>query len=61
MKLTLDQVIDVPFLSNKMAKVEVPVVPVVRGTSFDSMDSVRMQQVDSVNSNSALDMSSCVK
>jgi hypothetical protein len=43
MKLSLDQVIDVPFLSNKMAKVEVPIVPVVRGTSFDSMDSVRMQ------------------
>lgn len=48
LKLTLDQVIDVPFLSNKMAKVEVPVVPVVRAASFDSMDSVRMQQVDSL-------------
>lgn len=40
-----------------MAKVEVPVVPVVRATSFDSMDSVRMAYIDSFN-NSALDITS---
>ena len=39
--LSLDQVIDVPFLQNKMAKVEMPVVPVVRAASCDSMDSLR--------------------
>lgn len=38
--LTLDQVIDVPFMLNKMAKVDNPVVPKVRAQSHDSMDSV---------------------
>ena len=45
-RLTLDQVIDIPFVvgsgSKVMAKVDNPVVPVVRAASNDSMDSLRM-------------------
>lgn len=38
-----------PFLSNKMVKVQVPVVPVVRGASIDSMDSAKLRPNDSCN------------
>jgi hypothetical protein len=42
-KFQLDQVIDVPFVQDrKMGKVEAPVVPIVRATSYDSLDSLRM-------------------
>ncbi len=41
--LSLDEVIDIPFQKNKMVKVEAPVVPNVRASSFDSVDSIRFE------------------
>lgn len=55
--MSLDEVIDIPFHKNMMVKVAATAVPTVRASSFDSVDSMRLDHQTSLDRDSQQDLS----
>ena len=47
-KISLDQIIDIPFAKNVMLKIEAPIVPNIRASSFESVDSIKFEKETSI-------------
>lgn len=54
--LSLDEVFDIPFSRNMMVRVEATAVPKVRASSFDSVESVELENQTSIERDSQDDI-----